>query len=320
MSYNAETYRHARRVIEERRQNAVARAEERTRVLHSALPRLAEIDRALAATGRKIFGEACRGGEDLPERIDALKRENEALVAERKALLTKNGYDENETEVNYTCMHCLDTGFVDTRMCECLRKEMITEGMRRSGLGGLIDRQSFENFSLSYYAASKENLALARYAYDTAKEYADTFRVGERNLLFIGGTGLGKTHLSTAIARRVIEKGFYVLYESAQNIFSDFEYDRFRARGDEAPRAEKYFSADLLILDDLGTEMMTQFSVSCLYNLLSTRLNRGKSTVVSTNLDERGIRDAYDDRITSRLFGEFQVLLFRGEDVRKQKL
>ncbi len=320
MSYNAETYRHVRRLLEERRLSAIRTAEERTRNLHTALPALAEIDRALAGTGRRLFGEACRGGADLDARLAALRRENESLVEKRRALLVENGYREDETEVHYTCPLCMDTGFVDTKMCDCMRKEMVKEGMRRSGLGSLIDRQSFDNFSLSFYSDTKENLALARYALDSCRDFAENFRVGEKNLLLIGGTGLGKTHLSTAMARRVIERGFYVLYESAQNLFSDFEYDRFRARGDEEPRSEKYFSADLLILDDLGTEMMTQFSVSCFYNLLSTRLNRGKSTVVSTNLDEAGIRAAYDDRITSRLFGEFQVLLFRGEDIRKQKL
>ncbi len=319
MGYNAENYRNVRAAIEERRMKAVQDAEARKRALHAESPALCRLDGLLSETGRRLFRTACMGGSDLAERIQALREENEALVAERRALLVSLALPEDYTDVKYTCKECLDTGFVGTKMCECMRRLLVEAGFRSSGLGNLIDRQSFDNFSFDYYSEDRETLALMRYAYNECKAYADNFSVGNGNLLLMGGTGLGKTHLSTAIARRVIEKGYDVLYESAPNVFADFEYDRFRARGDEPSRGEKYMNAELLILDDLGTEMSTQFSVSCLYNLVNTRLNRGKSTVVSTNLSENELPRTYDDRITSRFFGEYKILLFRGQDIRKQK-
>lgn len=319
MGYNAENYRAVRARIEERRMKAVQDAEAKKRALHAESPELCRLDAALSETGRKLFRTACMGGSDLAEKVQALRAENEAMLLKRRELLAAIALPADYTDVHYTCERCLDTGFVGTKMCECMRRLLIEAGFRSSGLGNLIDRQSFENFSFSYYESDRDTLTLMRYAYSECKGFAENFSVGNGNLLLMGGTGLGKTHLSTAIARRVIEKGYDVLYESAPNVFGDFEYDRFRARGDEPSRSEKYMNAELLILDDLGTEMSTQFSVSCLYNLVNTRLNRGRSTVISTNLSENELSRTYDDRITSRLFGEYKILLFRGQDIRKQK-
>ena len=152
-----------------------------------------------------------------------------------------------------------------------------------------------------------------------ARAFADGFKLGEgRTLLFQGKTGTGKTHISTAIARSVIERGFEVLYDSAQNIVAAFEQDRFKSGyGPYEPKAEKYLECDLLILDDLGTEFVNQFTVSCLYNLLNTRQNKGLSTLISTNLSPTELTGKYDDRIFSRLFGtDSTVFRFLGKDQR----
>ena len=153
------------------------------------------------------------------------------------------------------------------------------------------------------------------------RDYAENFKPGaSRNLLFIGNTGLGKTHLSTAIAKKVIEGGCDVVYDTAQNIFADFEIEHFSRNRDEEDRTSRYFDCDLLIIDDLGSEMSNQFTVSVLYLLINTRLNRGLSTMISTNLNQKELRERYWDRITSRLFGEYRILLFLGTDVRAQKI
>ena len=156
------------------------------------------------------------------------------------------------------------------------------------------------------------------------KNYAETFREnGGRNLLFIGKTGLGKTHLSSACAKAVIDRGFDVVYESAQNIFSDFEYERFgRGYNSDAQneKTARYFDTDLLIIDDLGTEVVNQFTTACLYNIINTRMCSGKGMIINTNLDQNELASKYQDRITSRLFGEFDICLFVGKDVRSQKL
>ena len=155
---------------------------------------------------------------------------------------------------------------------------------------------------------------------DYVKDYIDDFPIMKCNLLFVGGTGLGKTHLSTAIAKALIEKGYNVIYETAQNIFFDFDNDRFRDRfSDSEPESSKYLDCDLLIIDDLGSEAINSFTVSCLYNILNTRLNKGLPIIASTNLNSKEIRSKYHDRITSRLFGEFNIQMFYGNDLRKIK-
>jgi DNA replication protein DnaC len=201
-----------------------------------------------------------------------------------------------------------------------MKRALIYEGFRSSGLGSLIEKQSFENFSLGYYNGA--DLEKMEYNLAAAKDFAESFSEdSSENLLLLGGTGLGKTHISTAIAKRIIERGYDVLYDSAQNMITAFEQDRFhRGYGDDSPyESEKYFSSDLLIIDDLGTEIANSFSVSCLYNVINTRINKGKPIVINTNMNQKIMLSRYDERISSRLLGEFRILLFTGEDIRKQK-
>ena len=171
---------------------------------------------------------------------------------------------------------------------------------------------------MDYYEG--EARALAEKALATARAFAGDFDKKKTNLLLLGGTGLGKTHLSTAIAREAIERGFDVVYETAQGLLAAAEQDRFHSGyGESEKQMDKYLSCDLLIVDDLGTELTNQFSVSVLYNLLNTRINNGKSMIISTNLGEKNLLERYDDRIASRLFGEFFPLLLRGRDIRLAK-
>ena len=206
-------------------------------------------------------------------------------------------------------------------MCDCMKRELTLAGFRSSGLGPLLDKQTFDSFSLDYYRADPQNLRLMERTLQMAREYATTFTMRSGNLLFFGRTGLGKTHLSTAIAREVILRGYDVVYDSLPNILADYEHDRFHSGyGTEDERAAKYAAADLLIMDDLGTEMVTQFSLSCLYNIINTRLCAERPTIISTNLGEDELQERYHDRITSRLLGEYRPLVFVGEDIRRQKL
>ncbi|MFA5562199.1 MAG: ATP-binding protein [Eubacteriales bacterium] len=320
MAYNRDNFRALKAEYEKKRLRAEADAEANREALHRLSPDAKEIDRALAQTGMRIFETACRGDEHLSRRIAAIRAEQQSLLEARRALLQHLSLPPDYTEPHYECSLCHDTGYVDTRLCTCLRRALVLAGFRSSGIGKLIDRQNFDNFSLEYYRAApkdyermKENLRITR-------AYAENFSAGSGNLLLMGHTGLGKTHLSTAIARVVIERGYDVLYESAQNILHDFEHDQFHAgRGQEEPRAAKYYEAELLIIDDLGTEFQSTFSVSCLYNLINTRLNRGLAMLINTNLSSKELVERYDQRITSRLLGEFQTLLFVGKDIRYLK-
>jgi DNA replication protein DnaC len=290
--------------------------------IHLAIPEVAEIDRALGRTGLSLM-EASMQGEDVQARIAAVRKTNEELRHVRAELLTSHGYPADYTEVRYECPLCNDSGFVDTRMCICMKKKLVEAGFEASGMGNLLREQSFENFDLTYYqndpaAHRRMEQILAR-----MRLYTESFEAGKSgNLVLFGGTGLGKTHLSSAVARGVIERGCDVFYVSAVSMLSDFERERFgnSGGGETGVGTDRYFSCDLLIIDDLGTEVNNQFTTSVLYNLINTRLNKRQSTVINTNLTQDEFRKRYWDRITSRVLGEYTVLPFLGTDVRAQKL
>ena len=323
MAYKVENYRLVRERFEEKRHRAVREAELRREEIHRICPEIGVIDEALAKTGMQIFMAACGGDEaGVQERIARIRTENEQLLSERRALLCALGYPSDYTDASYECPNCKDSGFVNCRMCECMHRELVLEGFRSSGIGRLIDRQSFENFSLDYYRANESDYQRMKVNLEAAIEFSETAPPAYANLLLCGSTGLGKTHLSSAIARRVIERGFDVRYESVQNVLSDFEHDRFRSGYGAEPdeRSRVYLDTELLILDDLGTEMTNTFTVSILYRIVKTRINQGRPTVISTNLTQSELRERYGDRVASRIFGEYRPLLFCGRDVRFQMI
>ncbi len=320
MGYRNETYRLVMEELARRRTTADTEAEAHRTDLYMRSPDARELDAALARTGMRIF-EAAVSGQDVENKIAAIRRENEEMLAARRELLASLGLPTDYTDPHYVCAKCADTGYIMTTMCDCCRDLLRVEGFRQSGLGAQIDRQTFDNFSLDYYRTSDEYYRRMAQNLAVAKEFALHFAPGKENLLLLGGTGLGKTHLSTAIARAVIEGGHDVVYESVQTVFADFEYDRFRnGYSNERGRAERYMTAELLILDDLGAEFGNQFTVSCLYQLINTREVKGLSTIVSTNLTAQELMERYDGRLTSRFLGNYRILQFVGKDARLQNI
>ncbi len=317
MGYRREDYEKVNALLAERRAAAESAAAGRLKALYAKLPEVEEIDKELRRTAAKIADVVIDKSGDPKVKIAKIQAENLALQARREEILKRAGYPADYTEPRYTCEKCHDTGFVGTKECVCRRRALILSGYEGSGIGELLKTQTFETFSPAYNSGSE---TIAR-AYSVMKSYAEGFTgSGDANLLLIGGTGLGKTHLSTAAAGVIIERGFDVKYETAQNMFSEFErWQFYRREGDEDPTS-RYFDCDLLIIDDLGCELQRQFASSCLLNLLNTRAQYGRSMIISTNLNAEELRRRYDDRITSRLFGGFSVLLFEGRDVRAEKL
>jgi len=309
--YGYENYQKVKTEIEKRRLGAIAEADRRNLELRAISEDIRIIDAELVKTGLTLFKAACEGADIAP-----IREKNLSLNATRKKLLVSLGYPEDYTEPHYTCKKCSDSGFVGTNMCSCFREMLIKENIKSSGIGKLIEKQSFENFSLNFYEGEARELMEKNLA--VAKDFAESFGGDGKNLLLIGPTGTGKTHISTAIAKALIEKGVEVIYDSAQNIVSAFEKDKFRSGyGAYEPEGAKYLECELLILDDLGTEFISQFTVSCLYNLLNTRMNKGLATVISTNLSPRELSEKYEDRIYSRIVGaDTRILLFKGKDKR----
>lgn len=295
------------------REKALADAYKKTEFLDANYPDIAEIDKELSSVSRLIA--AAVANKNCGEEIEKIKNRNLELQETRRKKLASYGLDENYDTPVFSCPVCSDTGYDGKTFCSCVIKMCARDAYLSSGLGKASLGNTFENFSLKYYGGKdRENMSDVL---DTCLHFADNFNGDGANLLFTGGTGLGKTHLSSAIAQRVIDRGYTVVYESAQNVFDVFENIRFgRGEGD----TNRFMECDLLIIDDLGSEFSTNYTSSVLYQIINTRLMNGKSVVLSTNLGGKELSKRYGERIYSRLLGSFDTCVFSGNDIRLIKL
>jgi len=320
MGYNREDYIRIKAEYTTKYIKARERADARREELYCAIPEVRELDRILSRTGIEIMGIVTKESRERAEqKILSLKERNAELLHTREQLLVAHGYAPDYSDVKYECEACGDTGFVNTKMCDCMRRALVLAGYESSGLGGLIRTQSFENFSLEYYrngggyeSMTRSVMALRHFAENFSEDTA-------RSYLLVGGTGLGKTHLSTAVAKAVIDRGHDVLYVTSVGMIGDFEAKRF-GNGEGERNTTRYYDAELLIIDDFGTEVINQFTVSCMYDVINSRINNRKSTIINTNLSHKEMEQKYGERIASRLFGEYNPIAFVGVDVRRQKL
>lgn len=294
------------------REKALNEAYAKTLALDEKYPDIAEIDKELSLVSSRIV--SAMRSENCEDEINRIKERNLALQEARRQKLLSYGVPEDYDTPVFSCPVCSDTGYDGKTFCSCIIKMCAVDAYLSSGLGKALLDQTFENFSLKYYGGkSREEMSGVL---DTCLDFAQSFGTGA-NLLLTGGTGLGKTHLSSAIAQKVIDKGYTVVYESAQTVFDAFESVRF-GRGND--NTDKYITCDLLIIDDLGTEFSTQYTASVLYQLVNQRLINGKSLILSTNLGGKELLKRYGDRIYSRLLGSFDTCVFSGNDVRLIKL
>lgn len=294
------------------REKALNEAYAKTLALDEKYPDIAEIDKELSLVSSRIV--SAMRSENCEDEINRIKERNLALQEARRQKLLSYGIPEDYDTPVFSCPVCSDTGYDGKTFCSCIIKMCAVDAYLSSGLGKALLDQTFENFSLKYYGGkSREEMSGVL---DTCLDFAQSFGTGA-NLLLTGGTGLGKTHLSSAIAQKVIDKGYTVVYESAQMVFDAFESVRF-GRGND--NTDKYITCDLLIIDDLGTEFSTQYTASVLYQLVNQRLINGKSLILSTNLGGKELLKRYGDRIYSRLLGSFDTCVFSGNDVRLIKL
>ena len=320
MGYSAQVVKKVRELFENKRADAENLSNQHRSQVYSVCPEIMEIDKALSMTGLAVFKASMQGQNGLEKRIEAIKKENLELQEVKRQALVAAGFPEDYTDVKYSCNKCNDTGYEGLNMCSCMKKALVKEAYNSSGLGKVLNTQTFKNFDLSYY--DEKDRPQIQSIVEKSRQYVTDFgKPGkESNLLFIGTTGLGKTHITTAIAKGVIDKGFDVVYDSAQNIIRAFEMERFEKNEQAIFETQRYFECDLLIIDDLGTEFKNSFTQSCLYNLLNTRINAGKCMIISTNIDTtQKLFEEYDDRISSRLLGSFRPFKFVGRDIRIQK-
>lgn len=323
MSYNNQIYARIREEYRTKYRRAEEAAELRRAEVWAKVPEVAEIDRVLRQTGASCMQVAMSGG-DVETEIAEVRRINADLRATRAALMEAAGFPADYTVPRYECEACHDSGFILERMCSCMRRDLINAAYDASGVGSMLREQTFDAFDLSYYEHDPVAHKRMTQIYHKMHQYADAFNPATSgSLVLFGDTGLGKTHLSSAVARAVIDKGYDVYYVTAVGLLAEFEARRFGsasigdADNDDPTRC---YATDLLIIDDLGTEVNNQFTSSVLYDLINTRLIRRRPTIISTNLAQDEFRRRYYDRITSRVLGEYTVLPFMGKDIRALKL
>ena len=323
MAYSAEVVQRARARLAQAREDRESENRQHLAAAYQRLPRLREIDIELRRTMAQAAQAAFLQGSDGRELLEQARQQNLALQQERQAL-AETCFEPGYLDDSPLCDICGGTGYVGSNMCECLRELCRQEQKKEvSILSGSTD--SFQKFRLDYYpdridpkyGASPRTIMERNF--QCCRRYALSFSGDAGNLLFVGGTGLGKTFLSACIARTVADRGFSVAYETANHLFGKLEQAKFNPSEEARREADRLLACDLLIIDDLGTEMPGQFVTAALYGLLNDRLLAGKPMVVSTNLTVEDMNRRYSPQIASRLHGSFQRLTFVGEDIRVLK-
>lgn len=321
MGYSIEVVRRARERLAQARAERKRENREHLALAYAQQPRLREIDRQLRVTMAGAARAAFAGGEAL-SLMEKAKAENLALQREREQIV-RSCFEEGFLDETPICPTCSGLGFVGSAMCECLA-ELCRQEQKKELTFLSAGRESFDQFRLDYYSdkptpAGFVPRVIMEKTYQTCRRYAFGFHEKAGNLLFSGNTGLGKTFLSACIARTVADQGYSVVYESAGKLFQTLEKARFEANDENRRAAAKYAECDLLIVDDLGTELPGQFVTAALYSLINDRLLETKPTIISTNLSEEELVRRYNPQIASRLRGSYKRVAFVGDDIRLLK-
>ena len=322
MAYSAEVVKRARERLAMAREDRESENRQHLAEAYTRVPRIREIDMQLRRTMAQAAQAAFLQGTDGRELLEQARKENLSLQREREELARQH-FEEGYLDDSPICRLCGGTGYVGSNMCECLTELCRQEQKKEISI--LAGKESFSQFRLDYYPDRIDPMygasprTIMERNFQTCRKYALFFSQNAGNLLFVGGTGLGKTFLSACIARTVADRGFSVAYETAAHLFGKLEQARFNPTEDSRREAEKYRACDLLILDDLGTELPGQFVTAALYSLLNDRILAGKPMVISTNLSVDEMSRRYSPQVASRLHGGFNRLTFVGEDIRVLK-
>lgn len=328
MGYSKEIYRATKAKMEVRRTKAERRAEQIREEVYRKVPRIAELEKEISSCGILAVRAVLNGG-DVRSTTESLRDKSLAMQSEVKKLLAENGYDENCFEPKYHCRYCKDTGYIEkggkTVYCPCFKSLLTATACEELNRTAPLRLSTFESFDLNFYShETDKETGVSPYdkmqkIFNYCVQYAKAFTTESKSLLMRGGTGLGKTHLSLAIANEVTKRGFGVIYVSAPMLMSKLSNMHFSRENDEDEYFEMLTKCDLLIIDDLGTEYSTQFSTAQFYNLCNSRMLLRKPLIINTNLSINELEKTYTPRFISRIYGEGVRLNFAGEDIRLKK-
>ncbi|MDR2654492.1 MAG: ATP-binding protein [Oscillospiraceae bacterium] len=320
MGYSKDVYEAVFAELAESRQKALYTAEKRREELFSSVPALRKIIERQDVLGLGFSRKLLANPEKSDELVQAFREDAEALIKEKNQLFKNIGVSPGYLEPPYSCKMCGDSGYIDGKRCSCLEKRLSAAACRKLNALSNLNLSNFYNFDLNLYPdrPSKNGGIVPREKmtaiYNYCVKYAEGFSVSSKNLLMIGATGLGKTHLSLAIAKTAIDKGFGVIYGSVSDLIGKVEREKFSGSSDYSTM-DSLLGCDLLILDDLGTEFQSQFTSSVVYNIINSRAIRRLPTIINTNLNFDELEKTYTPRIVSRL-SVYGKLVFIGNDIR----
>lgn len=325
MSYSHGIYEKVEKKLYRMRVKAQEELEARKEKLYKKNSRAKDIDLLLSSTSIKAARAVINGG-NTKNIISRLRDNNQKLRKELDDILKKNGLPKNYLEPQYVCRKCHDKGFIDGKMCVCMKEMLKKESCEALANVSPLENLGFESFNVNYYpdncldsdrrSPKQRMLRVLEYC----KRYSREFNRHSSNLLLVGNTGLGKTHISLSIAKEIISKGYNVVYTSAQNMISNIEKERFRANQDGDNIQHNFLNCDLLIIDDFGTEFSTNFSTATLYNIIDSRILLKKPTIIVTTLSMEELGKKYAKQLVSRLIGNYIRLDFIGYDIRQKRM
>lgn len=315
------------RNYEKHRDNEKYEQTVRQRKVYEKIPRIHEIDQEISKTGFLISKAVLTDPDCYEQKLLEIKETMNLLKQEKSVLMTENNIPIDYLDVKYKCKKCMDTGFVENGYkCSCLKQVLIKRAYRMSNLDNLLEKENFKTFNIDVFSdqkfddeplTPKENILEVL---QVCEGFCCNFNEkNEENLLLFGTTGLGKTFMSNCIAKNLLDQGKIVIYQTAFNILDIISNHKFNTNNHDKINDMEYellFEADLLIIDDLGTELTNSFTNTEIFNIVNSRLIKGQKTIISTNLAPMEIATVYTDRIFSRLFSQFTPLKFFGPDLR----
>lgn len=318
------SFNKAKQILSGFRENSKLENDHKINEINKAYPEIEKIREELKQTSIKLSKIIISKKSDSKQSLNKLMDENLKAQKKIKDILEKNGYDKDYLEIKHKCKKCSDAGFINGKKCECLLKLIKNIEIKELNKASVLALCDFSNFSLDYYPENCEKTpkinckkhmeAVLNYC----KNYAKKFSLNSKSIFMQGNTGIGKTHLSLSIAKEVISKGFNVVYGSTQDLLREIEKEHFGKEKTEKDTLKVLLSTDLLVLDDLGAEFSSQFNISVIHNIINSRMNMGKPTIISSNLETNELVAKYSDRVASRIL-TFDILGFFGNDIREIK-
>lgn len=292
----------------------------RQREVYEKIPQMEELDQAPGKLALARYRQSLRTGT---KSLVGLSAEIARITREKQRLLKENGFAPDYLDMHYTCPDCKDTGQIGGERCHCFKQKILRLLYSQSNLSGILERENFSKFSFDYYDDKKilpqVGMTNARYmekVVNYCKNFIENFAREKDSIIFTGSTGVGKTFLANCIAKELLDRYYSVVYMTANELFEVMGRGKLEQDPVYGELRDYVLNCDLLVLDDLGTELMNSFTTSEFFHIINRRMNLDMSTIISTNLSMEKLRDIYTERITSRLQKSYTLISFYGEDIR----